>query len=141
MAKKRIIYGGITLCLLVIIMLIALYVHDDFIRPYGGDVLVVVLIYFIIRTIIVDKAPLLPLYVFLFACFTEFMQYINIVELLGLQDNRVISIAVGSVFDWADVLSYGVGCFLMGGYELILHRNNSNNGYDTKDNDENLSMK
>ena len=119
MAKKRIIYGIITLILLITEVIIALYVHDNFIRPYIGDMIVVILIYTIIRIVIPEKVVWLPLYVFLFACFTEFMQYINIVKLLGLEGNRVISIAVGSVFDWADVICYGIGCILLGIYEIM----------------------
>ena len=42
-----------------------------------------------------------------------------VVKLLGLEGNRVISIAVGSVFDWADVICYGIGCILLGIYEIV----------------------
>lgn len=117
--NKRIIYAIVTLVLLVIEILIALFVHDNFIRPYIGDVLVVILIYFIVRIIIPDKVVLLPLYVFIFAIFTEIMQYINIVEILGLQDNKFFRILIGSVFDVSDILSYGVGCLLLGIYEFL----------------------
>ena len=66
MQMKRLLYAIITLALLVVEILIALYIHDDFIRPYIGDVLVVIVIYTFIRIIIPEKIKLLPLYVFLF---------------------------------------------------------------------------
>ena len=47
------------------------------------------------------------------------MQYINIVEILGLQDNKFFRILIGSVFDISDIISYGVGCLLLGVYEFI----------------------
>ena len=42
---KRIGYAIATVVLLLIEVLIAVYVHDAFVRPYIGDVLVVVVIY------------------------------------------------------------------------------------------------
>lgn len=120
--KKRIFYAIAFFALFAIEVLIALFVHDKFIRPHIGDVLVVILIYFFIRIIIPDKMRLLPLYVFAFACFTEFMQYIHIVELLGLQNNTFMRVVIGTVFDWDDIISYAVGCFLLGIYEIIITR-------------------
>ena len=99
---------------------IAIYVHDNFIRPYIGDVLVVIVIYMFLRIIIPDKIKLLPLYVFIFAVFVEIMQYINIVQILGLESNKILSIAIGSSFDLKDILCYAVGCGIMGVYEYVL---------------------
>ncbi len=111
--KKRIPYAFAALLLFLTEAVIALMVHDDFIRPYMGDALVVILLYCMVRTVVPEKMILLPLYVFLFACFTEFMQYLHIVERLGLQDHTFFRILIGMVFDWSDILSYGVGCMLL----------------------------
>ena len=108
--KKRVYYALITLFLLVIEVLIALFVHDKFIRPYIGDVLVTVLICTFLRIFIPKGVKLLPLYVFIFAAGVEVMQYFDIVEILGLADNRFLSILIGSVFDVKDIVCYGVGC-------------------------------
>lgn len=108
--KKRILYAFITLLLLVIEVLIALFVHDKFIRPYIGDVLVTVLICTFLRIFIPKGVKLLPLYVFVFAAGVEVMQYFRIVEVLGLADNRFFSILIGLVFDVKDIVCYGVGC-------------------------------
>lgn len=120
--KKRIPYAFAALLLFLTEAVIALMVHDDFIRPYMGDALVVILIYCMVRTVVPEKMILLPLYVFLFACFTEFMQYLHIVERLGLQDHTFFRILMGMVFDWSDILSYGVGCMLLGVYEAVKSR-------------------
>ena len=118
--KKRMIYACITLLLLVVEVLIALFVHDNFIRPYIGDVLVTVLICTFLRIFIPKGVKLLPLYVFIFAAGVEVLQYFRIVELLGLSDNRFFSILIGSVFDVKDVVCYGVGCVLFFFGEIMI---------------------
>ena len=120
MAKKRILYAFAAILLFLTEVLIALFIHDNFVRPYIGDVIVVILIYCMIRIVIPEKMTLLPFYVFLFACFTEFMQYLHIVELLGMQEHAFFRILIGMVFDWSDILSYGIGCILLGIYESII---------------------
>jgi hypothetical protein len=77
-------YFGWTVGLLGIEILIALFVRDRFVRPYLGDVLVVMLVYCFVRTFF-DLAVLpLTVGVLLFAFTIEFLQYLNIVEVLGL---------------------------------------------------------
>ncbi len=113
MRSRRVTYFVITIVLIIIEVLIALFVHDNIIRPYVGDVLVVAVIYTFIRIVIPDKVKLLPLYVFLLGTFVELMQYVNMVELLGLQDNKFFSVLIGTTFDIKDIVCYGVGCLLI----------------------------
>ena len=120
--KKSIFYGITTIILLGIEILIALYVNDSFVRPYIGDVLVVVVIYTFIRIFIPEKCRMLPLYIFLFATAVEVMQLFHLVELLGLEKSRFFRTLIGSVFDFKDILCYAVGCFLLGLYEVCLDR-------------------
>ena len=117
--RKRLAYGLATLVLLLIEIMIALYVHDKFIRPYVGDVLVVIAIYTFIRIFLPQGDTLLPLYVFIFATGVEFLQLFHIVELLGMGDNRFFRILIGSVFDIKDVFCYAFGCILLEVYEII----------------------
>lgn len=120
--KKRMGYLAVTVLLFVVELLIALFVHDNFIRPYVGDVLVVVLLYTFVRIFIPQGVCLLPLYIFLFAAGVEVLQYFRIAEVLGLSDHRVLSVVIGSVFDVKDIVCYGVGCALLGIYEGIRMR-------------------
>lgn len=120
LAKKRIGYLLVTIVLFLMELLIALFVRDSFIRPYVGDMLVVVLIYTFLRIIFPEKPRLLPVYVFLFAAGVEVLQGIRIVELLGLQNNRFFSVLIGTTFDWKDIACYGVGCVLCGLWEVWL---------------------
>lgn len=98
----------------IIEVLIAKYLYDQFFRGFIGDVLVVVLIYCFCRTFIKADSEKIALVVFLFACTVEILQAFHFVKLLGLENNRVLSIALGSTFDWKDILAYFVGfliCF------------------------------
>ena len=117
--KKRILYAVATLFLLLIEVIIALYVHDDFIRPYVGDVLVVIVIYTFIRIIVPEKCKLIPLFLFIFAAGVELLQLANIVEILGVADNKFLKILIGSVFDIKDIVCYAVGCVILCMYEWI----------------------
>ncbi len=111
---KRKQYIFATIILFIIEVLIALFVHDAFIRPYVGDILVVVLLYTFVRIFIPEKCRLLPLYIFLFAALVEVLQYYKIVELLGLQNNRFLAVLIGTVFDIKDIICYAVGCVILG---------------------------
>lgn len=120
--KKRLRYLLATIGIFLMELLIALFVRDDFIRPYVGDMLVVVLIYTCVRVIFPENPRLLPLYVFLFAALVEGLQGIHIVELLGLENNRFFSVLIGTTFDRKDIACYGVGCVLTGVWEIYLWR-------------------
>ncbi|MFY9311427.1 MAG: DUF2809 domain-containing protein [Bacteroidia bacterium] len=102
-------YFAIALLLLLVEVLIALFVHDKFIRPYVGDFLVVILLYCGLKTCI--KLPVKPaaLMVFLFAFSVETAQYFNLVGRLGLQDSEMAKIIFGSSFSWFDMLAYTLG--------------------------------
>lgn len=110
MNKKRIKFAVGFVLLLIVEVIIALYVHDDFIRPYIGDVLVVVVLYCFIRIFIPNGVNLMPLYIFIFAASVEVLQYFRLVEALILQDNTFLRVLIGSVFDSKDIICYGIGC-------------------------------
>lgn len=121
MMKKRIFYIISFLVIFCIEVLIALYVRDNFVRPYVGDVLVVVLVYSFVRIFLSTGIPRMPFYVFLFACFVEVLQYFQLVETLGIT-NRVARVVLGSTFDWADIACYAVGCVLIILFERLFQR-------------------
>ncbi len=122
MKKQRIKYLIAFIVLLCIEFLIAIYVHDTFIRPYVGDLLVVIVLYCVVRVIIPDKYRLMPLWIFIFAVFVEYLQYIKIVEILGMENNTFLRILIGATFDWKDMMCYGIGCILLGTYEWFTRK-------------------
>ena len=96
--------------LFIVETLIALFVRDAFIRPYMGDVLVVILIYCFVRIFITEPLRGLPLWIFLFACCIETLQYLQLVTLLGLQNCTLARVVLGTSFSWWDIVCYAVGC-------------------------------
>ena len=114
--KQRLIYALIFVVLLLVEGFIALFIKDKFVRPYIGDVLVVVLICCLCRVCVPDIVTALPIYVFLFATAVEVTQYFDIVKLLGLENNKLVSTLLGRTFSVADILCYAIGCL---GFYLI----------------------
>ncbi|MCQ2543948.1 MAG: DUF2809 domain-containing protein [Lachnospiraceae bacterium] len=117
--KLRIIYALATVVLIAIEVLIALFVHDKFVRPYLGDVLVVIVLYTFVRIFIPRKVFLLPLYIFIFSVGVEVLQLFHIVEILGVENNRFLRILIGSVFDLKDIICYLIGCSILQGYLIF----------------------
>lgn len=102
-------YFILTVLLFLIEVVIALYMHDPFVRPYLGDVLVVMLIYCFVRSFV--QAPVVPvaLSVLVFSYVVETMQYFNIVKHLGLQHSPLANVVIGNHFTWVDILAYTIG--------------------------------
>lgn len=111
--KKRLIYFLAFILLMTVEIFIALFVHDRFFRPYIGDMLVVIVLYFFVRIFLPEGCKWLPVIIFLFATGVEILQYFRLVERLGLSDNRLLRTILGSVYDFRDILCYGAGCILL----------------------------
>ena len=102
-------YFAFTILIFFVEVLIALFVHDNFVRPYLGDVLVVILIYCFIKSFL--NLPVLPVVVFvlIFSFTIEFLQFLNIVEKLHLEKSKIARTVIGTSFSWIDLLTYIVG--------------------------------
>tara|TARA_R100000935_G_C2837405_1_gene168932 strand:+ start:3337 stop:3735 length:399 start_codon:yes stop_codon:yes gene_type:complete len=121
-ATKNYLWGF--LILLIIEVFIARYVIDDFVRPYLGDFLVVILIYcflMMISKIAVYKGLLIVL---LFSFTIEFLQIIDIVNLLPYQSPEFIMIVLGSSFSLWDLVAYTLGIIFTGILEDYFNRKN-----------------
>lgn len=110
------------LLIFVIEVLIALFVRDAIIRPYGGDVLVVIMIYYFVKTFVKTKPLYIGIGTLLFAYAVEIGQYFNLVEILNLQDNKIMRIIIGSSFSWGDMACYTVGVLIC----LLIDRKQTN---------------
>jgi len=102
-------YFLLSILLFIIEVLIALYVRDNFIRPYGGDFLVVILIYLFLKTFWKQSNLVIAISVLVFSFCVEFAQYFKIVELLGLKGNKLAEIIIGTSFHWHDLVAYLLG--------------------------------
>jgi hypothetical protein len=111
-------YFLLTLLLLIIEICIAVFLHDPFIRPYFGDFLVVILIYCFVRSFLNVSVWKTAIVVLLFAWFIEMMQYFQLVQKLGLENNKWARTIIGNSFGWEDMAAYTFGIMAI----LLLER-------------------
>jgi len=121
MFKLNFKYLALTVLLFVTEVLIALYMHDAFIRPYGGDVLVGILIYCFVKSFLNTAVMPTALTVLVFCYMIEVLQYFHYVELLGLQNSKLARIVLGTGFSWIDMLCYTAGMLIVLLVERIAH--------------------
>lgn len=120
--KTKVYYILTFLVLLIIEIVIALFVDDRFIRPFVGDILIVILMYTFIRGVHQKLIKFLPIYLLLFAIAVEVIRYFHLIEIFNLQDNALISIIVGNTFDTKDILCYLLGTTILLTWEKIEKR-------------------
>jgi hypothetical protein len=118
-------YFVLAILILIIEILIAIYVHDGFIRPYIGDLLVVIFIYCFLKSFVSLSTSKAALYVLLFSYFVEALQYFRIVQHLGFQRNDLARIIIGTSFDWKDILMYTIGIVTVVIIENVFSSENS----------------
>ncbi len=102
-------YAIIALLLFITEVLIALYVHDKIIRPFGGDFLVVILLYTLVKSFLNWPVKLTACTVLLFSYTVETLQYFNILGFMGLHHNKLANVIIGNYFSWSDILVYTLG--------------------------------
>jgi hypothetical protein len=117
-------YFVLAILIFVIEVLIALFVRDRFVRPYLGDVLVVILIYCFVQSFFNLPVFVLAILVLAFAFTIEFLQYLNIVEKLGLEKSKIASTVMGTSFAWIDMLAYMAGIIIVLVVEKYLLKKN-----------------
>lgn len=108
-------------------LLILLAGTSGFLRNTAGDFFVVLLLYALARTVKPVGLRILPLLLFGFAVTVEVLQYVDVVALLGIE-NENVQIAVGSVFDWGDIAVYGLAAFVAAGVDFWIERKTRQEG-------------
>ena len=97
--------------ILAIEIYIAVFIKGGFIRHYIGDVLATAMLYAFGRAIF-RVAPInLAIFVFVISLFIEALQYLKILEILGVKSS-ILRIIFGGTFDWTDIICYLAGCIL-----------------------------
>lgn len=110
------------LAILLIEILIALYVRDAFIRPYVGDVLAVMLVYCGLRAIFAI-GPWTAVAISLAIAFAiEFGQMVNLVDRIGLGDNAIARVVIGTGFEVKDLVAYLAGGAIILTIDLLVRR-------------------
>jgi Protein of unknown function (DUF2809) len=106
-------YAAISVGLFAVETFIALFIHDRVIRPFVGDMLVVILIFAGCRSVIEVDNFRLALCVLIFSFAVEVGQYFDLISILGLQRNRLARIIIGTTYDFHDLLAYAAGVLLI----------------------------
>lgn len=121
MLRFNLIYFLLTLLLLGIEVFIGACLHDAVIRPYGGDLLVVVLLYCLARSF--WELPVVPLSlgVLVFSYLVETGQYFHLADRLGFTKPSLMRTLIGTSFTWVDMLTYTVGIGLVLAAERLKH--------------------
>ncbi|MCM1507315.1 MAG: DUF2809 domain-containing protein [Ruminococcus flavefaciens] len=108
--KKRLPYVIGFMALLIVEVLIAMFLHGGFIRNYFGDVIVVWVVYCFVKIILPKiNSYLTAVGVMIFAFAVEFLQYINIVDLIGLGNIKFFCVLIGTSFSPIDLVCYTGG--------------------------------
>lgn len=118
----RLRYFLLFIALFITEVLIALYVHDDFVRPYLGDLLVVILIYAFVRSFVKVSVNIAAFATLACAFLVEFLQFFKVVDKLGLRDNKIARIVIGTSFSSEDLVMYVLGILVVLGFEQIFGR-------------------
>ncbi|OUR90320.1 hypothetical protein A9Q87_13585 [Flavobacteriales bacterium 34_180_T64] len=103
--------------LLILEVFIATYVKGGFIRHTFGDFLVVILLYCFFKSFTTMKPIYAGLLVLGIAVVIEFLQETSLLEQLGLDQNQLAKIVLGSTFHVSDLIAYTLGIITVLGLE------------------------
>ena len=109
--KRRVGWAVIGVIILAIEIYIAIFIKGGFIRHYIGDVLATAMLYAFGRAIFRVSPINLAIFVFVISLFIEALQYLKLLEILGVKSS-ILRIIFGGTFDWTDIICYLAGCIL-----------------------------
>jgi hypothetical protein len=88
---------------------IAAFLHDRIVRPYVGDLLAVVFLYCLVRSVVTTPVRPTVAAVLLVAYGIETLQHLHLLTYVGLQHSRLAAVVLGNHFEWGDMLAYTLG--------------------------------
>ena len=106
MFKFNLKYFLIFLSIFIVEVIIAIYIKDNFIRPYFGDYLVIFLVYYFLLSFINFDKNKIALSVLVFAFTVEIIQYFQVLSYFNLEKNRILRIVAGNTFSFEDLFIY-----------------------------------
>ncbi|MGC4064125.1 MAG: DUF2809 domain-containing protein [Polyangiaceae bacterium] len=101
--------AGWAVAIFVVECLIAAFVRDAWIRPFGGDVLAVILVFACLRSFLSLPSAALASLSFLVGVLVETFQWAELPVKLGIAQYPSLRIIVGTTFAWGDVGCYALG--------------------------------
>jgi hypothetical protein len=114
-------YFILTISIFILEVLIALFARDNFVRPYLGDALVVILMYCFVKSFFSLPVFTVAIAVLIFSFVIEFLQYANVLAVIGLDRSRIAKTLLGYSFEWIDLLAYTMGISVILVVEKYVH--------------------
>jgi Protein of unknown function (DUF2809) len=104
-----------TLCaiLFAMVVIIALFFRDGWVRPLLGDVLIVMVIAYFVHAFAAVPLRKIALGTLVFAYLIEFLQFLNLIDILGWRNSQLAHLTIGSTFDWRDLVAYTIGIVIV----------------------------
>ena len=99
----------IFLILFTIEVIIAIYVTQHFIRHWFGDFLIVIMLYYFLKSFLKITPLYMAIAVLIFAYFIEFLQLTKLLEILHLEHNKLANLIFGNTFSITDLIAYTLG--------------------------------
>ena len=99
----------IFLILFTIEVIIAIYVTQHFIRHWFGDFLIVIMLYYLLKSFLKTTPLYMAIAVLIFAYFIEFLQLTKLLEILHLEHNKLANLIFGNTFSITDLIAYTLG--------------------------------
>lgn len=115
-------YFLLAVVLLAIEIYIGFRVHDNFVRPYVGDYLVVMLLYCMLMSCCNMRVIPAAILVLLFSYLIEWLQYLGLADKLGYTEPGLMRTILGSYFTWTDIWAYTLGIATVIAIEYLLQR-------------------
>ena len=104
-------YFLIFISIFIIEVFIAIYIKNNFIRPYFGDYLVIFLVYYFLLSFINADKNKIALGVLVFAFTVEIIQYFQVLLYFNLEKKRILRIVAGNTFSLEDLIIYTLAFF------------------------------
>jgi hypothetical protein len=111
-------YLHFTILIFIVEVLIALFFHDRFIRPFFGDFLVVIFIFYFVKAFTKLSDWKAAWFSLAFSYLVELLQYLHVLRFLGMSHNKTAIILMGNSFAWEDMLCYTLGILAVLCFEL-----------------------
>lgn len=108
--KRRLLYFILSfLCFAACGLIVAVFGRNPFIRGFVGDILVILLLYFFVKGFYDFRPGKLTIFILVLAFTTEFLQYLKLISIWGLEQNVMAQLTIGAVFDPLDLVAYALG--------------------------------
>ncbi len=111
MDKKVFRFDSKSFIIFILLFLVEILIAKTrgFIRHTFGDFLVVILLYYLVKSFVNLSPKKIAIGVLCFSFTVEILQYFELVTMLGLQDNKLMRIVIGSTFSFGDLIAYTLG--------------------------------